>query len=51
MSTSRCRDCGHDKKSHKYESGFYDVRGGHKECGVVGCPCDQYRAEIKERKS
>ncbi len=37
----KCK-CGHAKRSHKYEPGFYDVRGGYFECIIVGCPCTRY---------
>lgn len=36
-----CR-CGHDEDTHRYEPGFYDVRGGHFDCMHVGCPCSRY---------
>lgn len=39
----QCSDCRHPKESHKYESGFYDVRGHYAECNYVGCPCTRYR--------
>lgn len=39
----RCR-CEHAKGSHKYEPGFYDVRGGHFACTVIGCSCTRYEA-------
>ncbi len=37
----RCR-CGHTERSHTYEPGFYDVRGGFFDCTVVGCSCSRY---------
>lgn len=43
---SQCR-CGHPESSHKYEPGFYDVRGHYAECQRVGCYCRKYEWDGK----
>ena len=40
---SRC-SCEHSEDAHKWEPGFYDVRGHHAECTTVGCGCRRYQA-------
>lgn len=42
-----CSSCGHIDASHRYEPGFYDVRGQRTGCTVLGCPCVTYRPTLK----
>lgn len=42
MSEGSTCTCGHAEASHKWEPGFYDVRGHYAECNRIGCPCTKY---------
>lgn len=39
--------CDHHQDSHRYEPGFYDVRGFDGECQVVGCPCSRFKPQYR----
>jgi hypothetical protein len=40
---AKCGSCNHEKRAHKTEPGFYDVRSTVGACTHVGCPCESYR--------